>query len=270
MVVLRVLVGLAGVWLGAGGATAASAERLDLIVRGQTMSLTIYRPKAAPRGTIVMASGDVGWVGLAASMADELSAQGFIVVGLNARQYLAGFTSGKNHVQPAEVQSDYRFLADRLKEKQLLVRPVILSGVSEGAALAVLAASESKNHAWIDGVVTMGLPATAELAWRWTDFLASAMKKDADEPSFAVADVLAGVSPVPLWMIQSKKDEYVTPEDYEKLRATAKEPKQLVLIDASNHRFTDRRPELTRAFADGLAWMARAGKPGKPGQPGKQ
>ena len=37
----------------------------------------------------------------------------------------------------------------------------------------------------------------------------------------------------------------------------AKEPKQLVLIDASNHRFTDRRPELTRVFAAGLEWIAR-------------
>ena len=263
MAVLRALLVLTGLWLGCGVATAASTERLDLIVRGQTMTLTVYKPKAPARGTIVMASGDVGWVGLAVSMADELSAQGFIVIGLNARQYLAAFTSGKGHLQPTDVPSDYRSLADRLKEKQLLVRPVILSGVSEGAALAVLGASESKNHAWIDGVITLGLPATAELAWRWTDFLASAMKKDADEPSFTVADFLPAVAPVPLCMIQSKKDEYVTPADYEKFRTIAKEPKRFVLIDAANHRFTDRRPELSRAFADGLVWIAAAGKSGK-------
>jgi type IV secretory pathway VirJ component len=268
-VVLRALLVLTGLWLGCGAAIAASAERLDLIVRGQTISLTIYKPKATPRGTIVMAGGDVGWVGLAASMAEELSAEGFLVVGLNARQYLAAFTSGKDHLQPKDVPSDYQFLADRLKETQLLVRPVILSGVSEGAALAVLAAAEPKNHAWIDGVITMGLPATAELAWRWTDLWASAMKKDADEPSFTVADFLPGVAPLPLCMIQSKKDEYVTPADYERFRTIAKEPKQLVLIDAANHRFTDRRPELSRAFADGLVWIVRAGKPGKPGKPGK-
>jgi type IV secretory pathway VirJ component len=260
VVVLRALLVLTGFWLGCGAATAASTERLDLTVRGQTMSLTIYKPKGTPRGTIVMASGDVGWVGLAASMADELSAQGYIVIGLSARQYLAAFTSGKDHLQPKDVPSDYLFLADRLKEKQLLVRPVILSGVSEGAALAVLAASEPKNHAWIAGVITMGLPATAELAWRWTDLWASAMKKNADEPSFAVADFLPGVAPLPLCMIQSKQDEYVTPSDYERLRTIAREPKQLVLIDAANHRFTDRRPELNRAFADGLVWLAAAGR----------
>jgi type IV secretory pathway VirJ component len=241
-------------------ASAASTEKLDVAVRGSTVTLTVYKPKTAPRGTIVMASGDVGWVGLAVSMAEELSAQGYLVIGLNARQYLAGFTSGKEHLHTKDVPADYRVFADRLKERQLLVRPVVLSGVSEGAALAVLAASDRANHGWIDGVVTLGLPVTAELAWHWADLWASAMKRDADEPSFAIADVLPGVSPVPLCMIQSRKDEYVAPADYEKLSAIARDPKQLVLIDASNHRFTDRRPELRKAFAAGLEWIARAGK----------
>jgi alpha-beta hydrolase superfamily lysophospholipase len=244
----------------ASPAGAASTEKLDVPVRGKIVTLTIYKPKAAPRGTIFMGSGDVGWVGLAVSMAEELSAQGFIVIGVNARQYLSAFTSGRDHLQPKDVPADYRLFADRLKEKQLLVRPVVLSGVSEGAALAVLAASDAKNHAWIDGVITLGLPATAELAWRWTDLWASMMKKNADEPSFTVADVLPAVSPIPVCMIQSKKDEYVTPAEYERFRAIAREPKQLVLIDASNHRFTDRRPELSKALAAGLEWIARVGK----------
>ena len=259
MRVLRVVLALTGVLLGVTS-NASSTERLDLTVRGQAISLTIYRPKTTPRGTIFMGSGDVGWVGLAVSMADELSAQGFLVIGINTRQYLSAFTSGKEHLQPRDVPADYQFFADRLREKQLLVRPVILSGVSEGAALAVLAASEQKNHAWIDGVITLGLPATAELAWRWTDLWASAMKKDADEPSFTITDFLPGVATLPLYMIQSKKDEYVTPAEYQKFGAIAKEPKQLVLIDASNHRFTDRRPELSKAFTDGLQWIAKAGK----------
>ena len=58
-------------------------------------------------------------------------------------------------------------------------------------------------------------------------------------------------------MIQSKKDEYVPAADYERFRALAKDPKQLVLIDASNHRFTDRPRELRAAYAAGLAWIAQ-------------
>jgi alpha-beta hydrolase superfamily lysophospholipase len=252
---------LAGIVLaGVVAVPAVSTDRLDVPVRGKTITLTIYKPTAAPRGTVIMGSGDVGWVGLAVSMAEELSARGFLVIGVNARQYLSAFTSGRDHLLEKDVPADYKLFADRLRDKQLLVRPVVLSGVSEGAALAVLAAADPGNRGWIDGVITLGLPATAELAWRWADLWAAAMKKDADEPSFRVADVLPAVSPIPLYMIQSKKDEYVTPAEYEKFRAIAREPKQLVLIDASNHRFTDRRPELSRAFAAGLDWIARTGK----------
>jgi dienelactone hydrolase len=234
---------------------AAPTEKLE--IRGQAVELTIYPARGQARGTIIMGSGDVGWVGLAASLADEYSAQGYIVLGLNVRHYLSAFTSSKAHLQASDVPGDYRAIVAFARENRLLVRPVIVSGVSEGAALAVLAASDAHNHDWIDGVITMGLPPTAELAWRWSDSLSWVTKRDAAEPSFAPNDVIASVAPVPLYMSQSRKDEYVTPEDYERFRATARDPKQLVLIDASNHRFTDRRKELSAAFAQGLGWIGQ-------------
>jgi hypothetical protein len=133
-----------------------------------------------------------------------------------------------------------------------------MSGVSEGAALAVLAASDAANHGWIDGVITMGLPATAELAWRWTDVGSWITKRDSDEPEFAPKDVIATVTPLPLYMIQSTKDEYVPKAEWELLLATAREPKKQILIDASNHRFTDKRPELGAAYTAGPAWTQAA------------
>lgn len=235
-----------------------AAEKIDVDVRGKSLTLTLYQPAVPkPRGTILMGSGDVGWVGLAVSMAEELSAQGYLVAGINVRQYLSSFTAGKSHLQPADVPGDYLRFRDTLKKYGALVRPVVLSGVSEGAALAVLAASDPKNHEWVDGVITMGIPPTAELAWRWTDMGAWITKHDADEPSFAPADVIGSVSPVPLYMIQSAKDEYVPPAEYQRLNAAAREPRKLIVIDASNHRFTDRRPQLSAAYASGLAWIAQ-------------
>jgi type IV secretory pathway VirJ component len=251
---------LLGVWLLAltlpAAASAASPDKLDVSVRGRPLTLAVYQPRVEPqRGTIVMASGDVGWVGLAVSMAETLSNQGYLVVGVNSRQYLSSFTSGASHLDVADSPGDFHIIGDLLKRKQLLARPVILSGVSEGAALAVLAASDRQNHDWVDGVITMGLPPTAELAWRWTDISAWFTRHDADEPSFAPASVIASVSPLPLVMIQSRKDEFVSEADYQRLLATAREPKQLTLIDASNHRFTDRRQELRAAYFAGLAWI---------------
>jgi hypothetical protein len=202
-----------------------------------------------------MGSGDVGWVGLAVDLSQFLSDKGYTVIGINVRQYLAAFTAGKVTLTTKEPPGDYGSLFRFLTEKKLVTPPVILSGVSEGAALAVLAGAGAQNRSWVNGVMTMGLPPSAELGWRWTDFTSWITKKDSNEPMFAPKEFVPAVSPVPLCMLQSKVDEYVTPADYQLFERVAREPKKFVLIDASNHRFTDRRKELQVEVVGCLAWM---------------
>jgi type IV secretory pathway VirJ component len=48
---------------------------------------------------------DVGWVGLAASMADDLSTQGYTVVGINVRQYLSAFWPDRNHLLTTDARA---------------------------------------------------------------------------------------------------------------------------------------------------------------------
>ncbi len=236
--------------------SAVSAETLNFGVRGKSLTLTVYRARdGKPKGTILMGSGDVGWVGLAAEMAEYLSGQGYTVVGINIRQYLAAFTEGKATLTTKQAPDDYRQMASFLKQRNLLMAPVIVSGVSEGAALAVLAASAPQNHDWINGVITMGLPPTAELGWRWSDFTSWVTKKDPDEPMFAPKEFLAQVSPIPLCLIHSSKDEYVTEADYRLFERVAQQPKKFVLINASNHRFTDQKDELKRQLMGCLTWI---------------
>jgi alpha-beta hydrolase superfamily lysophospholipase len=256
--------GVCGALLLALAVQAHASQRLDISVRGRSLSLAVYRCSATPRGTILMGSGDVGWVGLAASMAEDLCPRGFLVIGINVRQYLSAFTEGKSHLSAHDVQADYRAIADALRAQNMLPFPVIVSGVSEGAGLAVLAAADAKNHAWLTGVITMGLPETVELAWRWSDFTSWITKRDSDEPSFAAHDVVAAVSPLPLAMIQSTKDEYVTASDYQRLLENARDPKRQILIPAANHRFTDKLPELRAAYASALEWVLSAGRRSTP------
>jgi type IV secretory pathway VirJ component len=242
-------------------ASAASGHPVDVRIRGRAVTLSVYSPApgVTPKGTVIMGSGDVGWVGLAVTLAEFLSDQGFIVAGVNVRSYLSAFTSGKQHVTVDQIPQDYRAMAEVLRARQLLRPPVVVAGVSEGAALAV-AAGTAPNHDFVSGVLTMGLPARAELAWRWSDFSSWITKKDADEPSFEPASVIAAVSPKPIWMIQSTKDEYVPEADYRHFETTAGDPKRLVLVPAANHRFTDRIPELKTQVLTGLAWIAAGGR----------
>lgn len=230
-------------------------ENLDFRVRGKTITLALYRAAGKPKGTFLMGSGDVGWVGLAAEMSDYLVGQGYNVVGINIRQYLAAFTSGSTTLTTKQAPEDYAQLAAFLRQRGLLVSPVIVAGVSEGAAFAVLAAALPKNREWINGVLSMGLPPTAELGWRWRDFTSWITKKDPDEPMFRPKDFLPQVSPIPLCLIQSTKDEYVTEADYRLFERVAQEPKKFILIKASNHRFTDQKDELKRQVMGCVGWM---------------
>lgn len=234
---------------------APAPMRVDMPLRGRAMALTIYRPDGAPKGTIIMGSGDVGWVGLAVSRAQELSAAGYLVAGVNVREYLSTFTTKAGHLETADIQHDFNALASYLRQQGWCVAPVLLSGVSEGAGIAVVAAAAPENHTWLDGVITMGLPRVSEIAWRWSDFTSWITKKDAAEPSVDALAFLPGVAPVPLVMLQSSRDEYVPESDYRQMERAAGEPKQLVLIDASNHRFTDRLPDLRRAYDEAIEWV---------------
>ena len=247
------------VLLGASSSLAAAGEHVDFPLRGQHLTLTIYRPPPAHgpvEGTVIMGSGDVGWVGLSVSMAEFLSDAGYVVVGVNSREYLGAFTTRSGgHLLPTEVQTDYAALAAFLRARGLLTGPVVVSGVSEGAGLAVLAAAAPVNHSWIQGVITMGLPAVNELAWRWSDFTSWITKRDSGEPSVAAREYLPSISPVPLYMIQSTRDEYVTERDYRALEAAARPPKKLALIDAANHRFTDKIQDLRAQYIAALAWI---------------
>ncbi|HKW00072.1 MAG TPA: AcvB/VirJ family lysyl-phosphatidylglycerol hydrolase [Vicinamibacterales bacterium] len=236
---------------------AIAHESIAIPVRGHTVTVAYYRCAAggAPKGTIIIGSGDVGWVGLGSELAEFLSDEGYVTVGINVREYLEMFSTGASHVTPDDVGSDYATIAASLRDRGLLPSPVIVSGVSEGAAMAVLAGAAPGNHAWIRGVMTLGLPPTAEMAWHWRDAATWFTKKDAEEPSIAPKDFVARVAPLPLWMIQSTKDEYVTPADYALIDRMAQSPKQLTLIAASNHRFTDQKPELHKQVLAGLAWI---------------
>lgn len=151
-----------------GGCASAESRpapvRVDVPLRGRTLALTIYTPDGSSKGTIIMGSGDVGWIGLAASRAQELSADGYLVAGLNVREYLSSFTTKNGHLEVTDIQHDFASLADYLRHRGPFVPPVILSGVSEGAGIVVAAAAAPENHSWVDGVITMGLPRLSEMA----------------------------------------------------------------------------------------------------------
>ena len=234
-----------------GGVLSGPAQtRQTILIRGHEQALYLYgSPGADP---VIVSSGDGGWIHLAPHVADFLSRHGFFVVGFDVKAYLESFTSGRSTLTSGEEPADYEVLAE-FARKTTGKKPILI-GVSEGAGLSVLAATDARTKAGIAGVIGLGLPDLNELAWRWTDAVIYLTHRAPNEPSFSVAAIVDRIAPLPLAAIHSTHDEFVPVADVERVLKGAKEPKRLWIVNAANHRFSDNLNEFDQRLLDAIAW----------------
>ena len=225
--------------------------RATLLIRGHEQSLYLYGP--ARGDPVIVSSGDGGWIHLAPHVAEFLAAHGYFVVGFDVKAYLSSFTSRDATLRIAEEPGDYRVLANFAA--RTTGRKPILIGVSEGAGLSVLAATDPDTKAAVTGVIGLGLPNLNELAWRWKDMMIYLTHRAPDEPGFRVAAIVDRVAPIPLAAIHSTHDEFVPAAEVARLLDRAGDPKRLWIVNASNHRFSDNLEEFDRRLLEAIAWV---------------
>jgi len=242
------LLGLAGV-----GPVAAQQSQ-SLSIRGHTQTLRIYgtRGRSDP---VIVSSGDGGWVHLAPYVAQALSSKGFFVVGFDSREYLESMTSGKGGVRVEDEPADYRVLAD-FASRGSTKKPILI-GVSEGAGLSVLAATDPETRRRIGGVIGLGLPEMNELAWHWKDAVIYVTHGTPREPLFSATSIIARVAPLPLAVIHSTHDEFVPLDELNRVFSAANQPKKLWIVNASNHRFSDNLAEFDLRLLEAMEWVKK-------------
>lgn len=229
--------------------------RNSIPVRGLPQAVYYYPGGGTQdRPCVLFMPGDGGWRGFAITVAMQLAAWGYDVYGLDTKVYLESFT-GKMTLTEADVARDLRTVAEAVRNK----RPVVLLGWSEGAGLTLLAAAAASKDAYI-GLITMGLGDKNVLGWRFVDSLTYLTRKPPSEPGFSALRYMSRVSPIPLVMLQSTKDEYVGKDEANRLFNMAAEPKRLVLIEAQNHRFDGAQTEFFRQLKQALDWIPAAGQ----------
>ena len=232
--------------------TTADAQVTDSItIRGKPQLLRLYGQRGNP--PVVVSSGDGGWMHLGPHVAEALAARGFFVVGVDVRAYLESFTSRSTSLRPEDEPRDYAALA-AYAARGSSRRPILI-GVSEGAGLSILAATDPATRAAIAGVIALGLPNLNELGWRWKDSLIYLTHGVPNEPTFSTQAIVDRMAPAPLAAIHSTRDEFVPVADVQRIIDRAKEPKRLWVISASDHRFSDKLTELDQRLLDAIAWI---------------
>jgi dienelactone hydrolase len=243
---------------------ASGPRKVSLAIRGirQTFYLYDASPGDASKAAVVVISGDGGWHGFITEVAQYLASRGHPVVGVDARDYLTAMSKPRA-LEPAQVSADFAIMAQFAKE-QTGAKSLVLVGWSEGAGLGVLGGLAPDVRGQLRGVVAVGLPELNELAWRWSDSVIYLTKKVPNEPTFDSNDYVGRLAPVPLVMIQSTHDDFVPVVKAREIFAHAQEPKQLVVLDARNHRFEGQRDAFWQALDRTLAWFdTLAAKPSR-------
>src|SRR5436190_11869420 len=126
-------------------ATSTAQVTQRLTIRGHEQLLHVYGP--ADGTPVIVSSGDGGWMHLGPHVAELLAARGFFVVGFDVKGYLAGFTGDTATLRTGDEPGDYKTLAAFASAAS--GRKPLLVGVSEGAGLSVLAATDSQTKAVI-------------------------------------------------------------------------------------------------------------------------
>ena len=237
----------------AAAADAQTTETLNL--RGHDQVLHIHGVRGGQ--PVIVSSGDGGWIHLGPHVAQVLAAKGFFVVGFDAKAYLTSFTSGSATLRPEDEPGDYKVLAD-FAARGSRQRPILV-GVSEGAGLSVMAATDPATRSAIGGVVGLGLPDINELGWRWKDALIYVTHGVPNEPVFSTASMVSRMAPSPLAAIHSTQDEFVPLTEVQRVMAAAGEPKKLWVVPATDHKFSGNLPEFDRRLLEALAWVAQQG-----------
>ena len=232
---------------------AVAQTRETVIMRGQVQSLRVYGSRGGR--PIVVSSGDGGWIHLGPHVADVLAAKGFFVVGFDVRAYLESFTSGNITLRPEDEPGDFKVITD-FAARGTGQKPILV-GVSEGAGLSVLAASNPRMQTEIAGVIGLGLPDLNELGWRWKDALIYLSHGRPAEPAFSVSAIVDRVAPVPLGLIHSTQDEFVPVATVQQMVERAREPKRLWIIKAADHRFSDNLPEFDKCLLEAIGWITQ-------------
>jgi alpha-beta hydrolase superfamily lysophospholipase len=220
-------------------------------IRGHVFPLRTYGSRGGI--PVIVSSGDGGWVHLAPHVAEALAARGYFVVGFDVRAYLETFTAGTSTLRSEDEPGDYKALVD-VAARGATEKPILI-GVSEGAGLSVLAATDPRTKSAIAGVIGLGLPDLNELGWRWKDSVIYLTHGVPREPLFSVSAFVDRVAPLPIAEIHSTHDEFVPVEQVRQLFERAREPKKLWIVEASDHRFSDNLSEFDRRLLEAVTWI---------------
>jgi 2-polyprenyl-6-methoxyphenol hydroxylase-like FAD-dependent oxidoreductase len=244
----------------------ASPSRVAVQVEGRWLSLRLSSPldTLPHRSMLLYVTGDGGWRGKDLDTWRHLMSLGRPAAGFSAPDYLDHLRNDADSIPPSVLTRDFWAIIVAAR-RALGVEDgvaVTLVGVSRGAGLVVVAASDPMLRPLVSGVLAVALTGEEEYVRHRLrlPFIRRAAHDRAGDDDLEMAkpyQLLPRIE-VPVALIQSSHDQYVPAGEARLLFGPDTVERRFHGIESRDHSFSDRRQELYRAIADSLDWLAGA------------
>jgi hypothetical protein len=198
-----------------------------------TIRLSAGRGLRAP--LVLYGTGDGGWRGGDAELFERLVAWGFPSAGFNAREYVSHLEGGAPTETPDVLAADMTALVETAARELMVAgdTPFVFVGKSRGAGLAVAAATAPSLHARLKGVLAIGLTREEE----YVSAVPAHQPAGSPPVMFETYAALAQLAEIPVAVIQSTRDGYITAADARELVGPDTATRRLRPIESDGHNF---------------------------------
>jgi fermentation-respiration switch protein FrsA (DUF1100 family) len=208
---------------------------------------------------VVFASGDGGLMGVSKTVLQHLADRGDYVAGFSSREALGSIKGSREKVDVTEAIDHLQWMTSEAKAKLGLPpeTPIIVTGMSRGANMVILAAASKAMRNDIVGAVAIAL--TREL-----DYL-SLPEEALQRPGVKVDEqqrpqtypAIERVGAIPLAVIQSTNDKYIPSAESRKLIGPDTPTRRVYEVKSSGHSFGGGEAALLSDLDDALDWIAK-------------
>ena len=212
---------------------------------------------------MLYASGDGGWFGAAVGMFHTIASSGYPTVGFSSKELMGIEHKRSKPLGVAQFAEGYQQIIDAARAQLRLPpqTPVVLTGWSRGAALAVLVAGRLEADSRVVGLVAIGLAAEEHLDIEGdTDddddgAAGSRRRRRRARPSDCALSALIEARAAPRRRRSGLGRRL--PAGGARTRAVRRryDDERLVAIDARNHRFSGGESSFAAALIEAVGWV---------------
>lgn len=248
----------------AGPATVRAFDR-TIVMNHHGLIVHLATPPSGPRRPLlVYATGDGGWGGKDLALYREIASWGYPAAGFSARDYVSHFDADAETTTPLRLARDYAAIIGLARAALHLPagHPVILVGVSRGAGLSVVAAGQRTVRRQLSGVVAIALTREEEyVRWFPPASVLGGRGRPAEPEMVELYGYLRRLGSLPISVIQSTRDDYLTAADARVLFGPDTARRRLQAVDADDHSFGGARDEMFKAARASVRWVEQTLRP---------